>query len=70
MVRQLQQKGFGGRYSQTKISNPDFVKLAEAYGIPAVSVNNRNELYVAIKSAFAVNSPYIVNIYVEPEEII
>ena len=51
MVRQLQQNNFGGRYSQTKISNPDFVGLANSFGIDAMSINSANDIENALQKA-------------------
>ena len=48
MVRQLQEKRFDGRYSETAISNPDFLKLAESYGLKALRITQKNELKKAI----------------------
>ena len=70
MVRQLQQKGFEKRYSETKISNPDFTKLAEAYNITAVNVNTIEDLAKALPKVFSENAPYIINCNVEPMEVV
>lgn len=70
MVRQLQQKGFEKRYSETKISNPNFIKLAEAYGIPAVNVNTTDDLSTVLPKIFSENTPYVINCNVEPMEIV
>lgn len=70
MVRQLQQKGFEGRYAETKISNPDFIKLAEAYNIPGIRVEKREDIQAALDSVFAVSSPYVVDFTVEPMEVV
>ena len=70
MVRQLQQKGFEGRYAETKISNPDFIKLAEAYNIPGIRVEKKEDIQAALDKAFAVSSPYVVDFTVEPMEVV
>ena len=70
MVRQLQQKGFGGRYSETKILNPDFIKLAEAYGIKAIRVDCKKNIPKALNLAFSENIPYIIDFVVEPMEVV
>lgn len=70
MVRQLQQKICDGRYSETKISNPDFIKLAEAYNIPAINVSKREEIQKALELAFNTNSVFIVNFIVEAMETV
>lgn len=70
MVRQLQQNNCGGRYSETKISNPDFMKLAQAYGIEACRVSKNDEIKSALARAFAVNAPFIIDFVVESMEVV
>ena len=70
MVRQLQQKAYGDRYSETKISNPDFIKLAEAYGIKALRVKSHSEINDALESAFKTDEPFIIDFVIEPFEIV
>ncbi len=48
MVRQWQQLFHGKRYSFTEMTNPDFVTINKAYGIPAERVNERAELDAAL----------------------
>ena len=68
MVRQWQQMFFEGRYSFTEMSNPDFVKLSEAYGIKAKSVSDRTVLYDALIEMLAFDGPYFLEVKVEKEE--
>lgn len=68
MVRQLQEKNCGGRYSQTKISNPDFLKLAQSYGISAVRVSSISEIDDALNLSFTTDKPFIIEFMVEPME--
>ena len=70
MVRQLQQKNCEGRYYETKISNPDFIKLAESYGIKALKVNSINEIEKAFEQAFSTKETYIINFEIEPMEVL
>lgn len=70
MVRQLQQKFCGGRFSETKISNPDFVKLAESYGVCAMRVQTETEIIPALEKAFAINGPVVVDFIIEPMEVV
>ena len=44
MVRQWQEFFYEERYNATPMVNPDFCKLAEAYGIPAMKVTKRSEM--------------------------
>ncbi len=68
MVRQWQQLFFEGRYSFTEMSNPDFVKLNEAYGIKARKVIDRNELRDVLKEMLEFDGPYFLEVKVEKEE--
>ena len=68
MVRQLQEKNFNGRYSQTKISNPDFIKLAQSFGIDAIKINSANDIDNALKKAFSQKGTYIIDFETEPME--
>lgn len=70
MVRQLQQKFCSGRFSETKISNPDFVKLAESYGICGIRVHTEAEITPALEKAFAIDGPVVVDFVIEPMEVV
>ena len=67
MVRELQQHQLGERYYQTRMEcNPDFVKLAEAYGIKAFRVKNRAEIAWAIKRLLEYEGPIIAEFMIDP----
>ena len=68
MVRQWQQMFFAGRYSFTEMSNPDFIKLNEAYGIKARKVTDREELSSALEEMLEFDGPYFLEVKVEKEE--
>ncbi len=68
MVRQWQQLFFDSRYSFTEMENPDFIKLAEAYGIPARQVSHRNELDLAFEKWLYKDGPSLLEVVVEKEE--
>lgn len=68
MVRQWQQLFYEKRYMATPLHCPDFVKLADAYGIPAQNVKTKEQVVPAIQRAMATPGPYIINFEVEPEE--
>jgi len=70
MVRQLQQKQCDGRYSETKISNPDFMQLAQSYGIKSVRVKSADEIQAALEQCFAVNEPFLIEFCIEPFEVV
>lgn len=70
MVRQLQEKSFNGRYSETKISNPDYVTLAKSYGIPAERVTSRAQIHSALQNAFEKHGTCLIDFTVEPMEVL
>lgn len=70
MVRQFQEKTCEERYFATKISNPDFVKLAESYGIPALRVERVEDIKSAVDKAFSVKGAFIIDFVVEPKELL
>ena len=59
-VRQWQAMFFGGRYSFTPMVNPDYMKIAEAYGIPSRRVLNREELADAIQEMLTTDGPFLL----------
>jgi len=67
MVRQWQQFFHEKRYSCTPIWSPDYLKLAEAYGIPAWRVRTRPELDAAMAGAAAAPGPALVECMIEQE---
>jgi acetolactate synthase I/II/III large subunit len=68
MVRQWQQLFHGKRYSFTEMQNPDFVKLAEAYSIPAKKVENREDIPAALDEMLKADTPYFLEIVVGKED--
>ncbi|MFA5308627.1 MAG: biosynthetic-type acetolactate synthase large subunit [Dehalococcoidales bacterium] len=68
MVRQWQDLFYKKNYVATPLSCPDFVKVAEAYCIPGVTVTRREEVQPAIEQAAAHDGPFLINFMVEPEE--
>jgi acetolactate synthase-1/2/3 large subunit len=69
MVRQWQELFWDGRYSQVKMGgNPDFVKLAEAYGCTGIRLSDPATLLDGVREALAVDGPVIVDIPVAQEE--
>ncbi len=68
MVRQWQEMFYGKRYVATPLSSPDFVKIAEAYGLPAMRVTHPEEVAPAIEKAMATPGAFLIDFIVEPEE--
>ena len=67
MVRQWQQLFHDGRISQTPISSPDYVKLADAYGVFGLCVERRSDLGPALARAKAHDGPVVMDIRIERE---
>ncbi|GAB4516843.1 MAG: biosynthetic-type acetolactate synthase large subunit [Anaerolineae bacterium] len=67
MVRQWQQLFYEKRYAGTPILSPDYVKLAEAYNIPARLVTRNEEVADAIAEAQATEGPYLLAFRVKEE---
>jgi acetolactate synthase-1/2/3 large subunit len=70
MVRQWQEFFFDKRYAATPISGPDFIKLAEAHGIPARRVTKPDEAFDAIQFANETPGPVLIEFQVEMEEAV
>ena len=68
MVRQWQQLFFDRRYSFTELANPDFIKIADGYGIPAAKVSERTKLDAAIDQWLFSEGPSLLEVVVEKEE--
>lgn len=68
MVRQWQELFYEHNYSSTPLWCPDFIKIAEAYSIPAVNVTKKEDVESAIRKAMETEGPYVLNFVVEPEE--
>lgn len=70
MVRQLQEINCQKRYSQTKISNPDFIKLATAHSIESKRVSTLDNLSNVFNEILEEAKPYLIDIVIEPMEVI
>jgi acetolactate synthase-1/2/3 large subunit len=70
MVRQWQQMFYERRYAATPISSPDFVKLADAHGISALRVTQRDEVIPAIQQARTQPGPVLIDFRVQQEECV
>lgn len=67
MVRQWQQLFYEKRYTGTPIFSPNYVKLAEAYGIPALAVSRPEDVVSAIEQANATPGPFLIDFRVKEE---
>ena len=68
MVRQWQELFFERRYASTVMVNPDFVKIAEGYGIEAKRISERKDLKSTIQEMMASKEPYFLEVKVEQED--
>jgi acetolactate synthase-1/2/3 large subunit len=67
MVRQWQQFFHGRRYSATPIWSPNYVRLAEAYGIRGWRIESASELETAVHAADAATGPVLLEFMIEQE---
>ncbi|MEZ4667803.1 MAG: biosynthetic-type acetolactate synthase large subunit [Anaerolineae bacterium] len=70
MVRQWQEFFYEERYQSTPMFSPDFVKLAEAYGIPAMRVTSRDQIEESVNFAHKHDGPVLIEYVIEKEEIV
>ena len=69
MVYQWQSLLYDERHSQTLLGNsPDFVKLAESFGVNAVKITKPGETKEALSSAIKDNEPILLNVVIDSEE--
>lgn len=69
MVRQWQQAFYGERYSHSNMEKgaPNFIKLAESFGIKGLLIKNRDELMNSIKTIMEYDGPIVVDFQVIPD---
>jgi acetolactate synthase I/II/III large subunit len=67
MVRQWQDMFFNKRYASTALANPDFVKLAEAYGVTAKKVVVRENLESSLQEMLDAKGPFMLEVKIEKE---
>lgn len=66
MVRQWQEEFHGERYSSSLLpANPDFIKIAEGYGIRGVKVDNEKDVPKVLEEVFAYDGPVVIDFRVE-----
>lgn len=68
MVRQWQELFYNRRYVATPLTSPDFVKIAEAYGLPGRRVTQKIQVVPTIEEAMSYAGPFLIDFMVEPEE--
>src|SRR5208282_2760213 len=70
MVRQWQEFFYDRNYAATPLLNPDFAKLAEAYGIRSMTIAERSEVVPAVEAARRHEGPVLINFKVEQEDTV
>ncbi|MCB0337352.1 MAG: acetolactate synthase large subunit, partial [Bdellovibrionales bacterium] len=68
MVRQWQQLFFDRNYSHVQLQNPDFIKVADGFGIKGRRVSQRAELGDALKEMHQSEEAFLLEVEVEQEE--
>jgi acetolactate synthase-1/2/3 large subunit len=61
-VRRIQAQGYGNRLIASDLTNPDFVKFAESFGMAAFRATTPDALEEALRKAFALNAPALVHV--------
>jgi acetolactate synthase-1/2/3 large subunit len=69
MVRQWQQAFYGERYSHSNMEKgaPNFIRIAESFGIKSIMVKTREELKVSVETALRYDGPILVDFHVIPD---
>jgi len=70
MVRQWQEFFYERNYEATPLLNPNFVKLAEAYGIRSIAVSQRSQVLPAVRMARDHDGPVLLDFKVEQEDTV
>ena len=70
MIRQWQETFYEKNYQCSPIFSPDFVKLAEAFGIRGATVTTRSEVLEAVNAARTHKGPFLINFMVEQEDTV
>jgi acetolactate synthase-1/2/3 large subunit len=67
-IKWLQERMFEGRWGETELSNPDFIRLAEAFGARGMKVKGLDDLGDAIRAGFSADGPTLVelNMVIDP----
>jgi acetolactate synthase-1/2/3 large subunit len=68
MVRQWQEFFYERRYAATPLHNPDFVKLADAFGLLGIGVTSRAQIDQAVRDARSRVGTVVIDFQVEQED--
>ena len=64
VLKEMQKVGYGGRYLGTNLLNPDFQKIAGAYGIAAVRVNSLAQLLPVLEKAISSDETNLIEVII------
>jgi len=68
MVRQWQQLFFEKRYSFVELENPDFIKIAEGFGVAGKQITDSSEVEAGVQEMLEYDGPFLLHVMVEKEE--
>jgi acetolactate synthase I/II/III large subunit len=68
MIKQWQDLFYDKRYSQSKMKNPNFAAMAEAFGIKGIRCDRKEDVAKTVDIMLKHNGPVVVDFYVEPNE--
>ena len=68
LIKWKQQDAFDGKHSDLTFNNPDFVKLAEAYGMWGREIKEANQLTPVLEEAFRQDGPALIAVPVDYSE--
>ena len=68
MVRQWQELFYDEHYKAVKLQGPDYVKLSEAYGIPALRIDSNDDVRSVLKQAQNHDGPFLLEFVVNSQE--
>ena len=68
MVKQWQDLFYEHRYSQSVMHNPDFAKMAEAYGMRGIRCDQKSDVAKTVTQMLKHDGPVVVDFCVEPNE--
>ena len=68
MVRQWQQLFFADRYSSVSLQNPDFIKIADGFGVAGEKIIDPAAMPAAVARMLAYDGPYLLHVMVAKED--
>jgi acetolactate synthase-1/2/3 large subunit len=68
MVRQWQELFYEKRYSMSRMNNPDFARVADAFGATGIRVTDKAQVRDAIEQMLRTDGPVVMDVDVDQEE--